>query len=273
MVSSQTPDAQVSLDGGPPQPLPLIAEVKAGKHTIKVTARGYHDEQQELTAVEGGLVPRDVQLREKAARISVAAPNGSDVTVDGRPMGVTPLPQPIEVPAGRHFIAVTKSGNYAHSQELDLDRGESKSVTAQLETTNQRIASFVFLGAGATAAVVGTVLLAQAFQQQTEAQQILAAKEKQNITEKQRQEYEDSIAARDANKALAVSVYGGAVALGAVGLMLYVFDQPTVNVPALAPKSDDKPKPTGPTSPGTMEVSAAPVWSPSFAGGALHARF
>jgi len=45
-------------------------------------------------------------------------------------------------------------------------------------------------------------------------------------------------------------------------------------VPA-ATRTEDKSRPQTPTTPteGTMEVSAAPVWSPGFVGGSMRATF
>lgn len=273
MVSSQTEGAKVSLDGGEQVALPLIREVKPGKHTIVVVADGYYDEKQEIQAVEGGLVPRDVALREKPARIAVAAPNGSDVSVDGRPMGSTPLAAPIETTAGRHFVAVTKNGNAAYAQELDLARGETKTVTAKLDTTGQRIASYVFFSGAGVSGVLGVLTMGLAFKQQTDAQKILEAQKKGNITLDERDRYQDAIASREDLKNTAGAFFGGALALGATGFLLYVFDQPTVTVPASRPREERAPAtPQGAPEP-KMEMSALPVWAPGVAGAAVRGTF
>jgi len=277
MVSSQTKGARVSLDGARAVDLsdgPLIAEVKAGKHTVKVSADGYFDEVQELNAVEGGLVPRDVPLRERPAALKISAPTGSDVSIDGRPMGTTPLPTAIEVPAGRHFVAVTKNGNHAFSQELELKRGETRAVTADLDTTGQRVASIFFFGGGVLAAGTGVVLSLLSFREQSNAEDILAKQKQQNISLQERAEYDDHVARRDGLKASAITAFAGGAALGTVGLLLFVFDRPTVTVPAAQPKSDDRPGPTTPRpSEGTMELSAAPTWAPGFAGASVRGSF
>jgi tetratricopeptide (TPR) repeat protein len=44
-VTSPTAGARVSLDGGAPVDVPLMAEVQPGKHTIKLTADGFADEE------------------------------------------------------------------------------------------------------------------------------------------------------------------------------------------------------------------------------------
>jgi tetratricopeptide (TPR) repeat protein len=277
MVSSQTKGARVSLDGARAVELtdgPLIAEVKPGKHTVKVSAEGYFDEVQEINAVEGGLVPRDVALRDRPAALKIAAPSGSDVSIDGRPMGTTPLPAPIEVPAGRHFIAVTKNGNHAHSQELELKRGETRTITADLDTTGQRVASIFFFGGGVVSAGTGVVLSLLALREQNQAEAILGKQQQGNITTQERSDYDGHVARRDGLKASAITAFAGGAALGTVGLLLFVFDRPTVTVPAAQPKSDDRPRPTGPRpGEGTMELSAAPTWAPGFAGGTVRGTF
>ena len=273
MVSSQTKGARVSLDGAAAVELPLIQEVKPGKHTIKVTADGYFDEQQDIQAVEGGLVPRDVPMREKPAQLKIVAPNGADITVDGRPMGTTPLPAPIDLPSGRHFVAVTKTGNHAFSQELDLRRGEQKTVTAKLSTTGQRIASYGFYGGAVVAGATGLVFMAAAYKQQSDAEAIAEKRKTGNLELSQLEAYDDAKTQREAYKKTAGVLFGAGLALGATGLLLYVFDQPSVTVPS-ATRVEEKPRPSTPTpAEGTMEVSAVPVWSPGFVGASVNATF
>src|SRR5579875_2747464 len=123
MVTSSTPGAKASLDGGPATDVPLIDDVTPTKHHVHVWADGYFDEERDAIAAQGSLVALDVPLREKPALLMVALDAGASIMVDGRPVATTPLPRPIELPAGTHFVAVTKNGYQAFTREVTLTRG------------------------------------------------------------------------------------------------------------------------------------------------------
>jgi len=276
MVSSQTKGARASLDGAAAHQLddgPLIAEVKPGKHSLRVSADGYFDEVQELNAVEGGLVPRDVTLRERPARVTVSAPDAAEVSVDGRPVGTTPLAAPLELSPGRHFIAVTRTGKRAFSQELELRRGEARTVQATLDVTGQRVVSFAFLGAGALSAAAGVVLTVLTLSEQSDAQAILDKRERSNISPAEQADYDAHVSRRDGFRAGAISGFGAGVVLATVGLTLFAFDHPSAAAPAATPRRDDQPPPPSRPGEGTMEMAAAPMWGPGFAGGVVRGSF
>src|SRR5262249_2573655 len=125
MVSSQTKGALASLDGETPSEVPLIREVKPGKHRVRVVASGYFDDERENATVEGGLVALDLSLREKPARLAISGPSGAAVAIDGRPAGVLPQATQLEVPSGRHLVAVTRTGHRPYAQEIEFTRGET----------------------------------------------------------------------------------------------------------------------------------------------------
>jgi hypothetical protein len=84
--------------------------------------------------------PRDVQVaREKfipalekiTGRISVVAPNGYSITVDGEPAGVSPLAESVDVLPGRHaVVAVGPTGST--TAQVDVLAGQA--VTSTLNT-------------------------------------------------------------------------------------------------------------------------------------------
>lgn len=274
MVSPAVTEAMVSLDGAPPSPVPFIKDVDPGKHKLKVTADGYFDYERELDVKPGAVVPvLDVPLREKPARLTIQCQPGADVSIDGRLVTTTPLLSPLDLPGGRHFIAVTKGGHKPFSQDIDVKRGEAKTLTFKLETTAQRIISYTSLIGGGVSAGLGVVISLLALGEQAKAEQILAAKSRHNITTEDVDAYNNARTQRDELRQGASALLGTGVALMGGGLLLYVFDStPAVAPPARSDDGSKKPGAPAPSQP-TMEIGAAPLVTPGFVGGSIVGRF
>ncbi len=269
MVSSAVDGARVALDDGPAKPSPLIADVTPGKHSVRVEADGYFGDQHPLVAVEGGLVALEVPLREKPAELTVHAENGSDVLVDRRPVGRTPLAGPIELPAGTHYVALTHNGRRPYGEEVRLARGETKTLDVELGGTQQRVVSYVLLTTAAASVALGGVFIGLAFWEQGQAESTLATSATRNITQSQLDAYSSAVNARESFKLAAYGAFGGAVALAAGAGALFLFDTPR---PLLGPARFDDHGPQKQTlSP--LEVAAVPVVGPSFVGASIIGRF
>lgn len=272
MVTSQTRDATIALDGARAVELPLIAEVKPGKHTLEVSAPGYFPEKREIQAADGGVVALDIPLRERPSVLTIAAGAGADVTIDGRLSGATPLAKPIELTPGSHLVSLTKGGHRAFAEEIDLGRGEARTLTVKLEQTPQRIASYMLIGVGAAGAVAGGVLAGFAVREQKLAQDIDAQREKGGLAEAKIADYDEHRAARDEYRRAAGIALGGALLVGGTGLLLFVFDRPGAT--AAPRRRDDAPKPAAPQPrDAPMEMSAVPLIGPGLYGASLSGRF
>jgi hypothetical protein len=275
MVSSQTAGATIALDGGKPTGVPLIVEIKPGKHTLRLRASGYFDEEREIQVGEGSVAALDIPLRERPGQLSIVTAGGAQVSIDGRLAATTPLANPLEVDPGRHLVTVTRNGYRPFSQEMDVGRGEAKTVSAKLEVTRQRVGAVVLLGAGAAGAVVGGVLAGLAYRQQVIAADIDDRRLAGDIKcpGKACADLDTYNAAKDARDELrrnAGIVFGGAAALGITGLLMFVFDQPVLGATA---RRDDRPKPASPQREMPVEVSAAPVVGPGSCGIGITGRF
>lgn len=272
MISPDVKEAMVSLDGGKPGPVPYIKDVDPGPHKLKVTADGYYDYERDIDVKPGQVVPvLDVPLREKPARLSIDAPSGADVFIDGRLATTTPLLSPLEVPAGRRFIAVIKAGNKAFSEDITFARGEQKKLTIKLPTTGQRIAAYSGLIGGAVVAGLGVVGAVLAQGQEERAQKIVDAKMSRNITLKELDDYNDALSRREDLQKGSGGLLGTGVALMGAGLLLYIFDfPPPITPPA---RSDDAPKKPSTPSETPLDIGAAPLVSPTTAGALVVGRF
>lgn len=269
MVATQTKDAEVWLDGKKAPELPLIEEVSPGKHHVRLGAAGYFDEERDIIAVKGSLVALDVALRERPAVLSLWVPDGADVAIDGRPQGKAPVAA-IELPPGRHLVAITKNGHEPHVEELDLSRGETRSLKTGLAVTGQRVASYWVIGGAGAVIVASGVFAGLSLHAQSAAKNVLAAKEQANVTSADLDAYASDRDARDRYRTASIATLSGGLALGAVGVLLYAFDQPSAGG---APRSErPKARPDAP-APLSSDVAATPIVGPGLVGGSLSLRF
>src|SRR5256885_324631 len=73
--------------GGAPAPPPLAREVAPGSHTVVIEAIGYAPYTVKTVAVPDEMVPVEGKLVAKPAILSVHAPSGAHVAIDGRTLG------------------------------------------------------------------------------------------------------------------------------------------------------------------------------------------
>jgi hypothetical protein len=278
MVSSPTRGATVSVDKGKALEAPLITEIKPGKHQLHLTAEGYFDEDREINASTGGVAALDIALRERPGHLVVKASGGAQLTIDGRYVATTPLPRPLEIDPGHHLIAVARNGYRAYTEEIDVGRAETKTVTADLHPTKQRVASYVLLGAGAAGILLGGTFAILAGHQQNVAHDIDVQRQTKpfDCTDPEKvcptETYQSAVNRLDALRPVAtVGLTAGAV-VAATGAVLFLFDQPSLDV--RASREGSKPRPAAPPPRDTpMEMSAAPAIGPGFYGGSLTGRF
>jgi tetratricopeptide (TPR) repeat protein len=107
VISSPNEGVTIEIDGSDkPRPLPLIAEVRPGKHTIRLRSPGYADEKREIEVAEGGVTALDIALRELPARLAIGGYRGAEVSVDDRRVGTLPFPTPLDVAPGRRVLRI-----------------------------------------------------------------------------------------------------------------------------------------------------------------------
>lgn len=266
MVSTQTKGADVWVDGQKAAELPLIDVVKPGKHQLRVTAPGYFDESREVVAVQGGLVAVDIALRERPAELTIVAPAGAQVTIDGRPQGTTPL-SPVELTPGVHTVTLTMNGHHAHTEELDVSRGEARQLRTGLQKTGQRKASYAVMAAGAGGLVAGGVMTFMALKRQSEAEDTLTTLETRNVDPHRLDTYDKARSSRDKYRTGAFVAFGAGAAFLTVGALMYSVDQPSVT----APRERERPKPGTPVEGPKLEVGG--VLLPGTAAAMLRGTF
>jgi hypothetical protein len=233
MITCETPQASIALDGALGVASPLIAQVTAGKHQVVVSARGFFPSQRSIDAIEGEFVPLEVALHEQPASVSLHAPADTDVHVDGVLIGDVASHARLELPSGVHVFSFTKNGHRVESVRAQLEPGSTRTVAARLEKTGQRttaVALFIATGASLGA---GLVLSAFAVDRENSAVSILDRRTAGNISARELDDYAADTRARGLFRAAAIASFAASAASLVTGAFLFALDHPDVR-PALA---------------------------------------
>jgi hypothetical protein len=272
-MATQVKGARIVVDGKLATEGLFSEEVNPGKHSISISADGYFDESREVM-VQAAPVALDIALRERPAKLRIDTDAGAQISVDGRLVGVAPLLVPIDVPAGSHVLSIVRTGREGFSTDIELDRGEEKIIPVKLERTTQRYVSYGLLGAAGGAFIAGGVFSLLALHDQDIAKKISDTRSQQNISEEDRVRYTDALHSRDAYwRPAALISFGSGAALSGIGMLLYLFDQPSP-AGSRGPRESNKPSAPKRSDPSILEqLSATPVLGPGVLGASIGASF
>ena len=276
-VMSPALNAAARIDGGPARSLPLFLDVTPGRHRVLVTAPGFLEEAQDVYVGAGTVYAANVRLSSKPAMLTVDAPSGSRIYVDGKFAGTTPLFKPIEAEPGAHFVSLTRTGLVSRGQHVQLSRGKATRVTIDLESTSQRKAAWAFIGAGGVALAAGITTGVLSVIEFRKAREIDQDNDDSEMPPEDKRRYDDAIAARDDFRVVSGIAGGTGLALFLLGGTLFVFDNP----PAVAQphKSGQRQRPSTGSNPSRQgdqterRATVLPVVGPGFAGGTFGLRF
>ena len=217
-------DGAIGTVGTQHGPLPITAEVPAGEYVITVEAPGYEPRTKKATAIEGQLMPVEVELEAKPAVLALAVEAGATIIIDGRAAGEAPAAAALTLPAGRHLVGITRRGRVGMTYEVELQRGETRDLAVDLRPTGQRRAvPWVMGGAGVLALVSGVAGLA-ARSAQADAQALAAKFDAGGGTPDELDRYNTLRGRRD-DRVLATWIVGGmAVGTAITGALLYLLD-------------------------------------------------
>ncbi|HVY47255.1 MAG TPA: hypothetical protein VHB21_15310, partial [Minicystis sp.] len=168
---------------------------------------------------------------------------------------------------GRHFVTVTMNGHEPFSREIVVSRDEERTLKAALVETGQRTAAWVLIGTGTTAVLAGGGLMVAAVLREQSAKRIAADLNSDGISA-----FNDAVSSRNELRTAGIVTAGAGLAVGAVGVLLFAFDEPRVG---FAPAEEPVPERSAPRReqrPG-LDVSAAPWFSPSAAGASIRGAF
>jgi hypothetical protein len=250
LVSSSAPGAKVSLDGGTAAASPFIAEVTPGEHLVQVEAPGYFPDERRVTAVAGALLPVEVELQRRPARLIVQAVPTVDVYVDGEYVGKAGKSTPFDLPSGRHTLGFARKGYRTVTRELTLLPGESRKIGAGLKPTSQRTAALVLMAGSMASASVGVIFGAVALGAEEDARRIYVRQQEGNIKPAERKDYEDALDRRNDFRIISIGALVAATVSIVTGVCLHELDSPNLR---------DAFTPAGGQAAGKMRLSLAPT--------------
>lgn len=229
MIVSDAPGARIALDGGPAAASPLIREVTPGRHLASVQAPGFQRAEREITAVSGELILTEVRLLERPSPLSVRAPVGADIFVDGVFAGhAGERALVVLLQTGPHEIAVARKGYKLERRTVEIERGKPSSVAVALEPTFQRgLSEVLFIGGGA-ALGASLVLSALTVRSENRAEAFLGRREHGNVNSAQLVSYQASVSDRNRYRGGTALTLASSAGLFITGLFLHELDQPSL---------------------------------------------
>ena len=259
MVTSPVGGAEGSI-ADTEGPLPLKVEVEPGRYQATVTAPGYEPGSKTVDVVAGRFFVVEVPLQPIPARVAVRATPGATVLIDGRASGETPLGRPVEVAAGNHVLSVRKRGHRLWSKPIEVERGDTLDLEVDLRRTTRRKLSYTVMGIGG--AVLGGAVFSglQALDQNSKARALESKYDRDGLTSRELEQYEDHRRKRDTAALVTYSLLGAAAVTAVGGFVLYWFD-----MPAVERVQPEQPAPTRPR--------ITPMLAPDGMGMSLSGRF
>lgn len=228
LVSSSTPGATASIDGGSPEPVPVVREVLAGPHRVVIAAPGFLQAELDVLALDGRLsiVPKELEAR--PGGLVVLGTEDADVWVDGRVVATTPMREAVPLGRGPHEVFVSKRGRAPASRSLEIEPGEETTWTVDLKASGQRVAALVTVGASVALGAFGAAMAVLAGVSEAEVNDARASLSRgKALTPAEAERSNDALARRDLARGLAVGGLGLAAAAGVTGALVFVFDAPT----------------------------------------------
>lgn len=266
-IGCDAPNARISVDGAPAQPAPFIHEVTPGEHTFVVSADGFVTRTEKVRVGDGEYLAREIPLKEQPAKLWVTSDSGAQVLVDGRIIGSAPFAAWVEVEPGTRQIAVTRNGHEPVVRDVELGRGEPKRVDVPMHATGQRKIALGLLLLGGAGVVASGVFFGIGMANEASAQGLRDKLGRQGLSADELTQYDAARNARASWLATAAVGVGTSALIGGTGLLLYLFDQPPLNL--TGPRTEKK----GPDRRGPLDLAAAPVVGPGFAGATVAGTF
>jgi TonB family protein len=137
-VESEPPGARVSLNGQAKGRTPLrLADLPFGAYQVRVEQKGYEAQTRDVSLDAGSPTAEvRVALARPPAPLPGAAdilstPSGASVSVDGRPVGVTPL-SGLKLKTGKHRVDVALEGHETWTGTVNVGAGAPGRVEARL---------------------------------------------------------------------------------------------------------------------------------------------
>jgi serine/threonine-protein kinase len=138
-IESEPSGARVTVNGEARGRTPLrLADLPFGSYRVRVEQRGYEAQAREVS-LSAGAAAGELRfvLARPAAPVQggadvVSTPPGASVSVDGRPVGTTPLTG-LKLRPGKRRLEVALEGHETWAETVDVAAGESGRIEVRLE--------------------------------------------------------------------------------------------------------------------------------------------
>jgi hypothetical protein len=128
------PWAEVWVDGRAVGTTPLGAPLalSAGPHRVVLRNPDFPEHVAQIVVPSGGSERLAVSLWSLVARVSVEVSPWAEVSVDGRPVGTTPLRRPLVLAPGTHVLTLVHPTLGEREERITVDAGESRTVRVRM---------------------------------------------------------------------------------------------------------------------------------------------
>ncbi len=131
-IVTPVPDAEVFIDGASVGRAPIDRpDLAPGKHFVVVRKAGFAEWKREVTLDPTQVTTLTAELSASGTVKVLSNVAGADVLIDGQVMGKTPVTVE-NVPAGHHLLEVRKEGFVVARQDVEVDGGGQKILSADL---------------------------------------------------------------------------------------------------------------------------------------------
>lgn len=233
-TTSDVNGAALAIDGGKPEALHVMREIAPGRHQVVVTAPGYFPAERSKEVLKGVPNVVEIELKPRPAVVNVRAADGAQVSVNGRPAGVTPLVRPIELPPGKHLVTITRRGHHPWSREIKVKRGQTLSLEPSFDRTGQRTLAYAVLGVSGALLVGAGVTFGMSIAAAKDASDLDDKRNQQGLTGPEFADYQDALDRRDARRNATWLLLGSSAAVATAGFLLYFMDNPRAEVDSSA---------------------------------------
>ncbi len=132
-ITTDPPGARVFIDGVPRSETPSVLHVPVGRHEVFVLKDGLWPVKTTVQWASGDRPILKISLRKQhGGLVVVSDPPGSDVLLDGRRLGNTPLAYE-GLPGGTHRLTLRKEGFHPYETSLTLDENDAHVVDVRLD--------------------------------------------------------------------------------------------------------------------------------------------
>ncbi|MBX7100569.1 MAG: PEGA domain-containing protein, partial [Myxococcaceae bacterium] len=120
-VVSTPAGAQVSVDGSTVGKTPFTGKVEPGEHSVELTLDGYERTGKTASCVAQRDCLVSLALKEAPITVSLSStPIGATATVDGKPVGLTPVD--VDLSPGKHALSLALQGHQGVQTTLTVSR-------------------------------------------------------------------------------------------------------------------------------------------------------